>query len=58
MNEQDFVDLAKNCVHLCHVLDVGTCGKTIDNLSLCVRVGISEERVQIYLFEVDYRKGR
>ena len=26
--------------------------------NLCVCVGVSEERVQIYVFEVDYRIGR
>lgn len=40
MNEQDFVDLAKDCVYLCRVLDVGTCGKTIDNLGPLAREAI------------------
>ena len=33
MNEQDFVDLAKDCSNLCKVLKDGTQGRSVDSLS-------------------------
>lgn len=42
INEQDFVDLAKDCSHLCDVLIAGTRGKNADGLSAPVREAIEE----------------
>ena len=40
INEQDFVDLGKDCAQICEVLNTGTRGQHVDSLSLPVREAI------------------
>jgi len=42
INEQDFVDLAKDCANICHVLMAGTQGGNVDGLSPPVKEAIEE----------------
>jgi len=42
IDEQDFVDLAKDCSNLCGVLMTGTRGKTVDSLSSPVKEAIED----------------
>lgn len=42
INEQDFVDLAKDCSYLCDVLNTGTRGRNANSLSPPVREAIED----------------
>lgn len=42
INEQDFVDLAKDCSYICNILNAGTRGRNVDNLSPPVREAIED----------------
>ena len=42
MNEQDFVQLTKDCVGLCGVLETGLRGRDVDSLSAPVREAIND----------------
>ena len=42
MNEQDFVDLAKDCSKICDVLNAGTRGRNTGDLSPLVKSAIED----------------